>query len=89
MKNYFSKEAAIQIAAEYNFLVGKPLMILPYLGCKIDTVEPQELPNGYYRVVVKHNIFGKDSKPELFGLKPPTLDLGVYLDFAGVSHRWA
>lgn len=89
MKNYFSKQAAIQIATDYNFLVGKPLMILHFAGCKIDIVEPDELPNGQFRVVVKHNAFGKDSMPEIFGFKNPTLDLIAYLDMAGMSHRWA
>ena len=89
MKNYFTKEAAIQIAAEYNFLVGRPLMILPYAGCKIDSVEPESLQDGNYRIVVKHNIYGKDSIPEIFGFKNPTLDLIAYLDMSGMSHRWA
>jgi len=89
MKNNFTKQAAIQIAMDYNFLVGRPLMILPYAGCKIDSVEPQDLPDGKFRVVVKHNAFGKDSMPEIFGFKNPTLDLIAYLDMAGIRHRWA
>lgn len=89
MKNSFSKHAAIKIAKDYNFLVGRPLMILPYAGCKIDTVEPELLSDGFYRVVVKHDAYGKDSIPELFGFKSPTLDLIAYLDMSGMSHRWA
>lgn len=71
---------------DYNFLVGRPLMILPYAGCKIDSVEPEFLPDGNYRVVVKHNIFGKDSIPEFYGFKNPTLDLFTYLDFSGIPY---
>lgn len=89
MKNCFSKQTAIQIAMDYNYLVGRPLMILPYAGCRIDTVEPELLPDGNFRVVVKHNVFGKDSIPEIFGFKNLALDLIAYLDMAGIRHRWA
>ena len=71
---------------DYNFLVGQPLLILPYVDCKIDTVEPELVSDRNYRVVVKNYAFGKKSKPKSSVLKNPTLDLGTYLDISGIGY---
>lgn len=86
MKNSFSKQIAIIIVRNFQFLIGKPF-IEPYTGCNVDSVEPLELPNGRYRVVVKHNAFAKNSIPEFFGYRNPTVDLFTYLEEVGIIYK--
>ena len=84
MKNfYFTQEAAIQTAIDYQWLVGKNFLE-PYSACLISWVEPEQMPEGSYDVMLVVDAFAAGNIPEFFGFRNPKVSLLKYLEAKGI-----
>ena len=56
-ENYFSKNAALFVANDYQWLIGKTFLE-PYSGCKIDRIEIEEISESKYQIHLVVDAFG-------------------------------
>jgi hypothetical protein len=85
MINYLSKNAAVQVAQDYQWLIGHKFLP-PYSTSNIDFVKIIKQDNGLFQIVCGIDAFEAPAIPEFYGFKSPSVDLFTYLKVTGINY---
>jgi hypothetical protein len=79
-KNYLlSKAVAEQIASSAQHLIGERFDGKYYNNNQIDRIDVDDAGNGYWDVILVHDIFKPPGIPEFYSFRCPTINIFEYL----------
>jgi len=84
-KYLLNKEIAEKIAISSECFIGHRFDLKNHVNNKIDRIDVIDAGNGYWDVILVHDIFKPPSIPEFYSFRCPTINLFDYLSAKNIE----
>ena len=84
-KYLLNKAVAEKIALSYQYLIGHTFNLKYHNNNQIDRIDVVDAGNGYWEVILVHDIFKPPCIPEFYNFRCPTINLFEFLSISNID----